>query len=81
MKGNELKPHIGIYGRRNYGKSSLINYLTGQQIAIVSDAPGTTTDPVRKTMEIIGVGPVVWVDTAGIDDEGELGQLRIRKSY
>lgn len=81
MKGNELKPHIGIYGRRNYGKSSLINYLTGQQIAIVSDAPGTTTDPVRKTMEIVGVGPVVWVDTAGIDDEGELGQLRIRKSY
>ena len=81
MKGNELKPHIGIFGRRNYGKSSLINYLTAQQIAIVSEAPGTTTDPVRKTMEIIGVGPVVWVDTAGIDDEGELGRLRVGKSY
>ena len=70
MKGNELKPHIGIFGRRNYGKSSLINYLTGQSIAIVSDWAGTTTDPVKKSMEIGGVGPVVWVDTAGIDDEG-----------
>ncbi len=80
MKGNELKPHIGIFGRRNYGKSSLVNYLTGQQIAIVSDHPGTTTDPVKKTMEIGGVGPVVWIDTAGIDDEGAVGRMRIEKS-
>lgn len=80
MKGNELKPHIGIFGRRNYGKSSLVNYLTGQQIAIVSSHAGTTTDPVKKTMEIGGVGPVVWIDTAGIDDEGAVGQMRIDKS-
>ncbi len=80
MKGNELKPHIGIFGRRNYGKSSLINFLTGQDIAIVSDLAGTTTDPVKKTMEIGGVGPVVWVDTAGIDDEGVVGHMRIEKS-
>ncbi len=80
MKGNELKPHIGIFGRRNYGKSSLINLLTGQHIAIVSDQAGTTTDPVKKTMEMKGVGPVVWIDTAGIDDEGDLGFLRIEKT-
>ena len=80
MRGNELKPRIGIFGRRNYGKSSLINFLTGQEIAIVSDTAGATTDPVRKTMELAGVGPVVWVDTAGIDDEGELGQLRVEKT-
>lgn len=79
-KGNELKPHIGIFGRRNYGKSSLVNYLTGQPVAIVSDLAGTTTDPVRKSMEIGGVGPVVWVDTAGIDDEGAVGEKRIAKS-
>lgn len=81
MKGNEHKPRIGIFGRRNYGKSSLINYLTGQSVAIVSDIPGATTDPVRKTMELHGVGPVVWIDTAGIDDSGELGSLRINKTY
>ncbi len=80
MKGNELKPRIGIFGRRNYGKSSLINYLTGQNIAIVSDTPGATTDPVRKTMELGGVGPVVWIDTAGLDDEGDLGHLRVEKT-
>lgn len=80
MKGNELKPHIGIFGRRNYGKSSLVNYLTGQNIAIVSDMAGTTTDPVKKTMEIGGVGPVVWIDTAGIDDEGTVGRMRIDRS-
>ena len=80
MKGNELKPHIGIFGRRNYGKSSLVNYLTGQNIAIVSDLAGTTTDPVKKTMEIGGVGPVVWIDTAGIDDEGSIGRMRIDRS-
>ena len=80
MKGNELKPRIGIFGRRNYGKSSLINYLTGQNIAIVSELPGATTDPVRKTMELGGVGPVVWIDTAGIDDVGALGEERVRRS-
>lgn len=80
MKGNELKPHIGIFGRRNYGKSSLVNYLTGQQVAIVSDVAGTTTDPVKKTMEIGGVGPVVWIDTAGIDDVGTVGRQRIDRS-
>ena len=80
MKGNELKPHIGIFGRRNYGKSSLVNFLTGQDIAIVSDMAGTTTDPVKKMMEVGGVGPVVWIDTAGIDDEGVVGHMRIEKS-
>ncbi len=79
-KGNELKPHIGFFGRRNVGKSTMINWLTGQQIAIVSDTAGTTTDPVRKSMEIGGIGPVVLIDTAGIDDEGELGALRVEKS-
>lgn len=80
MKGNELKPRIGIFGRRNYGKSSLINYLTGQQVAIVSEVAGATTDPVRKTMELLGVGPVIWVDTAGIDDEGALGAMRVERT-
>ena len=80
MKGNELKPRIGFFGRRNVGKSTMINYLTGQQIAIVSDTAGTTTDPVRKSMEIGGIGPVVLIDTAGIDDEGELGRQRVEKS-
>jgi len=79
-KGNELKPRIGFFGRRNVGKSTMINWLTGQQIAIVSDTAGTTTDPVRKSMEIGGIGPVVLVDTAGIDDEGELGRQRVEKS-
>ena len=80
MKGNELKPRIGFFGRRNVGKSTMINWLTGQQIAIVSDTAGTTTDPVRKSMEIGGIGPVVLIDTAGIDDEGKLGQMRVEKS-
>ena len=80
MKGNELKPRIGFFGRRNVGKSTMINFLTGQQIAIVSDTAGTTTDPVRKSMEIGGIGPVVLIDTAGIDDEGELGTMRVEKS-
>lgn len=79
-KGRENKPHIGIFGRRNNGKSSLINVLTQQEIAIVSDHPGTTTDPVKKSMEIPGIGPVVIVDTAGIDDEGDLGNLRMKKT-
>ena len=76
----DLKPHIGIFGRRNCGKSSLINLLTGQQIAIVSDTAGTTTDPVKKSIEIFGVGPCVLIDTAGIDDVGELGQQRVDKT-
>ena len=80
MKGNELKPRIGLFGRRNVGKSTMVNFLTGQQVAIVSDTAGTTTDPVRKSMEIGGIGPVVLIDTAGIDDEGELGLQRVEKS-
>ena len=80
MKGKDLKPHIGIFGRRNIGKSSLINIMTGQDVAIVSNHAGTTTDPVKKSMEIFGVGPVVITDTAGIDDSGELGEMRIEKS-
>ena len=79
-KGKENRPHIGIFGRRNNGKSSLINALAGQELAIVSDVPGTTTDPVKKTMEIGGIGPVVLIDTAGIDDIGELGKKRIEKT-
>ncbi len=80
MKGKDLKPHIGIFGRRNLGKSSLINAITGQNVAIVSDQAGTTTDPVKKSIEIFGIGPVIITDTAGIDDEGDLGKLRIDKS-
>ena len=72
--------HIGIYGRRNAGKSSLINALTGQELAIVSDVAGTTTDPVSKAMELLLLGPVVLIDTAGLDDEGELGVQRVRRS-
>ena len=72
--------HIGIYGRRNAGKSSLINALTGQDLAIVSPAPGTTADPVFKSMELHPLGPVVFIDTAGFDDEGDLGRLRVEKT-
>jgi len=79
-KGKESKPHIGIFGRRNNGKSSLINSLAQQDIAIVSDHAGTTTDPVKKSFEITGFGPVVLVDTAGIDDTGELGEKRIART-
>lgn len=79
-KGKDNKPHIGIYGRRNVGKSSFINALTGIEVAIVSGLPGTTTDPVKKSMEIFGIGPAVLIDTAGIDDEGEIGNKRIAKS-
>lgn len=74
------KPHIGIFGRRNNGKSSLINALTGQDIAIVSEVAGTTADPVKKSIEIAGIGPAVLIDTAGIDDTGELGQKRVSKT-
>ena len=72
--------HIGIFGRRNSGKSSLINAITGQEIALVSDVAGTTADPVYKSMEIYGIGPVVFIDTAGFDDEGVLGKLRVEKT-
>lgn len=76
----DRQAHIGIFGRRNYGKSTLINKLAGQEIAIVSEMPGTTTDPVKKSLEITDFGPVVLVDTAGFDDEGELGQKRMEKT-
>ncbi len=76
--GNRL--HIGIFGKRNSGKSSLINALTGQEVALVSDVAGTTTDPVKKAMEISGLGPCVFIDTAGFDDVGELGGMRVDKT-
>lgn len=75
------RTHVGIFGRRNAGKSSLINALTGQSLAIVSDIKGTTTDPVLKSMELLPLGPVVMIDTPGLDDKGDLGALRIRKAY
>ena len=77
----DLKPHIGIFGRMNNGKSSIINKLTGQPMAIVSEQAGTTTDPVKKSIEIFGIGPVVLIDTAGIDDMSELGKQRVEKTY
>jgi [FeFe] hydrogenase H-cluster maturation GTPase HydF len=79
-KGKDTKPHIGIFGRRNNGKSSFINALSGQDLAIVSEVAGTTTDPVKKSMEIPGIGPVIIIDTAGIDDTGELGAKRVSKT-
>ncbi|HCX78892.1 MAG TPA: [FeFe] hydrogenase H-cluster maturation GTPase HydF, partial [Firmicutes bacterium] len=78
-RGNRL--HIAIFGRRNVGKSSLINAITNQNIALVSDVAGTTTDPVYKSMEILPVGPVVLIDTAGLDDAGRLGELRVKRSF
>lgn len=72
--------HIGFFGRRNSGKSSLVNAITGQDLAVVSDIKGTTTDPVYKAMELLPLGPVVIIDTPGIDDEGALGELRVKKS-
>ncbi len=73
--------HIGIFGRRNAGKSSVINAITNQDLAIVSDVKGTTTDPVLKAMELLPLGPVVIIDTPGLDDEGDLGALRVKKAY
>lgn len=73
--------HIGFFGRRNAGKSSVLNAVIGQELAVVSDVKGTTTDPVYKSMELLPLGPVTVIDTPGIDDEGELGTLRVRKSY
>jgi [FeFe] hydrogenase H-cluster maturation GTPase HydF len=77
-KGSRL--HIGIFGRRNVGKSSLLNALTRQQVSIVSDVAGTTTDPVEKPMELLPVGPVLFIDTAGIDDVGSLGAMRVERT-
>lgn len=79
-RGKESKPHIGIYGRRNNGKSSLINSLAGQDVAIVSKHAGTTADPVKKSFEITGFGPVILIDTAGIDDSGDLGLKRVDRT-
>ncbi|MCO8194093.1 MULTISPECIES: [FeFe] hydrogenase H-cluster maturation GTPase HydF [Anaerofustis] len=78
-KANRI--HIGIFGRRNAGKSSIINAITGQELAIVSDVKGTTTDPVSKSMELLPLGPVTIIDTPGLDDEGMLGKKRIEKAY
>ncbi len=75
-----LRLHIGIFGRRNVGKSSLLNALTRQQIALVSDFKGTTTDPIEKPMELLPLGPVVFIDTAGLDDEGDIGELRMMRT-
>ncbi len=80
QKGRENKPHIAVFGRRNNGKSSIINLLADHEVAIVSDTPGTTTDPVKKSIEIPGVGPSVIIDTAGLDDTGDMGNLRIKRS-
>jgi [FeFe] hydrogenase H-cluster maturation GTPase HydF len=77
-RGNRL--HIALFGRRNAGKSSLLNALTRQEVSIVSDLPGTTTDPVEKPMELLPIGPVLFIDTAGIDDTGTLGELRVAKT-
>ena len=75
-----LRLHIGIFGRRNVGKSSLLNALTRQGVSIVSDVAGTTTDPVEKPMEMLPLGPVVFIDTAGLDDSGALGEQRMAKT-
>jgi len=77
---NANRVHIAFFGRRNAGKSSLLNAVTGQDIAIVSDVKGTTTDPVSKAMELLPIGPVLLIDTPGLDDEGDVGELRIRKA-
>ena len=77
---NAERLHIGFFGLRNAGKSSLVNAVTGQQLSVVSDYKGTTTDPVKKAMELLPLGPVVIIDTPGIDDEGDLGELRVKKA-
>ena len=69
--------HIGFFGLRNAGKSSLVNAITNQELSLVSDVLGTTTDPVRKAMELLPLGPVVMIDTPGLDDEGELGEMSV----
>ena len=75
-----LRLHVGLFGRRNVGKSSLLNALTRQAVSIVSEEPGTTTDPVEKPMELQPLGPVLFIDTAGVDDVGALGELRVRET-
>ena len=75
-----MRLHIGLFGRRNVGKSSLLNALTRQEVSIVSETAGTTTDPVEKPMELLPVGPVLFIDTAGIDDVGALGQMRVDRT-
>src|SRR5690242_18090771 len=75
-----VRLHIGLFGRRNVGKSSLLNALTRQQVAIVSDVAGTTTDPVEKPMELLPIGPVLFIDTAGVVDVGALGEMRVQKT-
>ena len=72
--------HIGFFGRRNAGKSSVVNAVTNQQISVVSDVKGTTTDPVTKAMELLPLGPVVIIDTPGFDDEGALGEMRVKRT-
>ena len=72
--------HIGFFGRRNAGKSSVVNAVTGQELSVVSDVKGTTTDPVTKAMELLPLGPVVIIDTPGFDDEGTLGEMRVRRN-
>ena len=72
--------HIAVFGRRNVGKSSLVNALTGQPVSIVSEVKGTTTDPVRKAMELLPLGPVLFIDTPGLDDTGDLGTLRVQRT-
>ena len=78
---NSNRKHIGIYGNTNSGKSSLMNTILGQDISLVSSVEGTTTDPVQKAMELIPYGPVLFIDTAGLEDKSELGSIRIKKSY
>ncbi|MFW6378022.1 MAG: [FeFe] hydrogenase H-cluster maturation GTPase HydF [Bacillota bacterium] len=75
------RPHIAVFGRRNAGKSTMINFLTDQDLALVSEVPGTTTDPVYKSMEVLPLGPVIFIDTAGIDDRGDLGSKRVEKTF
>ena len=77
---NAMRLQIAVFGRRNHGKSSIINALSGQAVAVVSDTPGTTNDPVFKAMEIYPLGPCVLIDTAGFDDEGTLGEKRVEKT-
>ncbi|MGA9655553.1 MAG: GTPase, partial [Polyangia bacterium] len=75
-----MRLHVGIFGRRNVGKSSLLNAMVRQHVSLVSDVAGTTTDPVEKPMELLPLGPVLFIDTAGIDDEGALGDLRVKRT-
>ncbi len=77
---SSMRPHIGFFGIRNAGKSSVVNAVTNQTLSIVSDTAGTTTDPVQKAMELLPLGPVVIIDTPGFDDEGELGALRVKRT-